>query len=216
MPLVFEALNFTRPQAALAGSANAVAGRSATSYSCASPTNFGAIAIIVMPLMAIPLLLAAAFVDPGHAGFLALFALIALFLIGAHLVCTVSPAFSTRALIVATALAGNIGREDRIYCPPLCRRGDSLDEPASPRHLRGACDLSGRLCRLHLHCRTNSLVDTAARIAGVGADPIGRDRGTKRTTNHPKAVCARKLVKNSRWKSLRGKARRTSNRRTTR
>jgi len=37
-----------------------------------------------MPLMAIPLLLAAAFVDPGHAGFLALFALIALFLIGGH------------------------------------------------------------------------------------------------------------------------------------
>jgi AAHS family 4-hydroxybenzoate transporter-like MFS transporter len=83
-PLVFEALNFTRPQAALAGSVNAVAGAVGGLLLMRFTDNFGAIAIITMPLIAIPLLLAAAFVDPGHAGFLALFALIALFLIGGH------------------------------------------------------------------------------------------------------------------------------------
>jgi MFS transporter, AAHS family, 4-hydroxybenzoate transporter len=44
----------------------------------------GAIAITAMPLIAVPLLLIAAFVDVGQAGFFTLFALIALFLIGGH------------------------------------------------------------------------------------------------------------------------------------
>ena len=44
----------------------------------------GAIAITAMPLVAVPLLLAAAFIDLGHGVFLMLFALIALFLIGGH------------------------------------------------------------------------------------------------------------------------------------
>ena len=78
-PLVFEALNFTRSQAALAGSITAVAGAVGGLLLMRFTDNMGAIAITMMPLIAIPLLLIAAFVDVGHSGFLALFALIALF-----------------------------------------------------------------------------------------------------------------------------------------
>ena len=84
-PLVFEALNFTRSQAALAGSVNAAAGAVGGLLLMRFTDNMGAIAITAMPLVAVPLLLIAAFVDVGHDGFLALFALIALFLIGGHL-----------------------------------------------------------------------------------------------------------------------------------
>jgi MFS transporter, AAHS family, 4-hydroxybenzoate transporter len=83
-PLVFEALNFTRSQAALAGSINAAAGAVGGLLLMRFTDNMGAIAITAMPLIAIPLLLVAALVDVGHGGFLALFALIALFLIGGH------------------------------------------------------------------------------------------------------------------------------------
>ena len=118
-PLVFEALNFTRPQAALAGSVNAVAGAVGGLLLMRFTDNLGAIAIIAMPLMAIPLLLAAAFVDPGHAGFLALFALIALFLIGGHFGLHSIAGIFYRALIVATALAGQhrSRRSDRLPAP---------------------------------------------------------------------------------------------------
>jgi len=84
-PLLFEALNFTRSQAALAGSVNAAAGAVGGLLLMRFTDNMGAIAITAMPLVAVPLLLIAAFVDVGHDGFLALFALIALFLIGGHL-----------------------------------------------------------------------------------------------------------------------------------
>jgi AAHS family 4-hydroxybenzoate transporter-like MFS transporter len=83
-PLVFEALNFTRAQAALAGSMNAAAGAIGGLILMRFTDNLGAIAITTMPLIAVPLLLVAAFVDVGQAGFFALFALIALFLIGGH------------------------------------------------------------------------------------------------------------------------------------
>ncbi len=83
-PLVFEALNFTRAQAALAGSINAAAGAVGGLLLMRFTDNVGAIAITTMPLIAIPLLFVAAFVDVGQAGFFALFALIALFLIGGH------------------------------------------------------------------------------------------------------------------------------------
>ena len=83
-PLVFEALNFTRSQAALAGSMNAVAGAVGGLLLMRFTDTMGAIAIAAMPLIAVPLLLIAAFVDVGHSGFFALFALIALFLIGGH------------------------------------------------------------------------------------------------------------------------------------
>jgi MFS transporter, AAHS family, 4-hydroxybenzoate transporter len=83
-PLVFEALHFTRAQAALAGSINAAAGAVGGLLLMRFTDNKGAIAITAMPLVAVPLLLIAAFVDVGQAGFFALFALIALFLIGGH------------------------------------------------------------------------------------------------------------------------------------
>jgi MFS transporter, AAHS family, 4-hydroxybenzoate transporter len=83
-PLVFEALNFTRAQAAIAGSINAVAGAVGGLLLMRFTDNIGAIAITTMPLLAIPLLFVAAFVAVGQAGFFALFALIALFLIGGH------------------------------------------------------------------------------------------------------------------------------------
>jgi AAHS family 4-hydroxybenzoate transporter-like MFS transporter len=83
-PLVFEALKFSRAQAALAGSVSAVAGAVGGLLLMRFTDNRGAIAITVMPLLAVPVLLIAAFVDVGQAGFFALFALIALFLIGGH------------------------------------------------------------------------------------------------------------------------------------
>jgi MFS transporter, AAHS family, 4-hydroxybenzoate transporter len=83
-PLVFEALDFTRSQAALAGSVSAAAGAVGGLLLMRFTDNLGAIAITVMPLLAIPLLLVAAFADVGHAAFFALFALIALFLVGGH------------------------------------------------------------------------------------------------------------------------------------
>jgi len=83
-PLVFEALHFTRAQAALAGSVNAAAGALGGLMLMRFTDNLGAIAITMMPLVAVPLLLIAAFVDIGHVEFFALFALIALFLIGGH------------------------------------------------------------------------------------------------------------------------------------
>jgi len=83
-PLVFEALNYTRAQAALAGSINAAAGAVGGLLLMRFTDNMGAIVITTMPLIAVPLLLAAAFLDVSQLGFFALFALIALFLIGGH------------------------------------------------------------------------------------------------------------------------------------
>ena len=83
-PLVFEALNYTRSQAALAGSLSAVAGAIGGLLLMRFTDNKGAIAITAMPLLAIPLLFIAAFVGMDQDKFLALFTLIALFLIGGH------------------------------------------------------------------------------------------------------------------------------------
>lgn len=83
-PLVFEALDFTRSQAALAGSVGAAAGAVGGLLLMRFTDNLGAIAITVMPLLAVPLLLIAAFANVGHAAFFGLFALIALVLVGGH------------------------------------------------------------------------------------------------------------------------------------
>jgi MFS transporter, AAHS family, 4-hydroxybenzoate transporter len=83
-PLVFEALNFTRAEAALAGSVNAAAGAVGGLMLMRFTDNRGAIAITTMPLVAVPLLLVAAFAGLSQPAFFALFALIALFLIGGH------------------------------------------------------------------------------------------------------------------------------------
>jgi AAHS family 4-hydroxybenzoate transporter-like MFS transporter len=81
---VFEALNYTRSQAALAGSLSAVAGAIGGLLLMRFTDNKGAIAITAMPLVAIPLLFIAAFVGMDQDKFLALFTLIAMFLIGGH------------------------------------------------------------------------------------------------------------------------------------
>jgi len=83
-PLVFEALHYSRSQAALAGSLNSAAGAIGGLLLMRFTDNTGAIAITAMPLLAIPLLLVAAFVDVGQDAFLALFTVIAMFLIGGH------------------------------------------------------------------------------------------------------------------------------------
>jgi MFS transporter, AAHS family, 4-hydroxybenzoate transporter len=83
-PLVFEALDFTRAEAALAGSVNAVAGALGGLLLMRFTDNKGAIAITAMPLVAVPLLLIAALVGMSQPAFFCLFALIALFLIGGH------------------------------------------------------------------------------------------------------------------------------------
>ena len=94
---------------------NAVAGAVGGLLLMRFTDNLGAIAIIAMPLMAIPLLLAAAFVDAGHAGFLALFALIALFLIGGRAMpVTASPSPET----VANRRAGS-GDRASVLMPSL-------------------------------------------------------------------------------------------------
>jgi MFS transporter, AAHS family, 4-hydroxybenzoate transporter len=83
-PLVFEALHFTRAQAALAGSVNAATGAIGGLVLMRFTDNLGAGAITMMPLIAVPLLLVAAFVDMSQTAFFVLFALVALFLIGGH------------------------------------------------------------------------------------------------------------------------------------
>jgi MFS transporter, AAHS family, 4-hydroxybenzoate transporter len=84
-PLVFEALRFSRSEAAAAGSIIAVSGALGGLALMRFTDARGAIAVAAMPALAIPLLLIGAFVDVGHAGFLALIGLIAFALVGGHL-----------------------------------------------------------------------------------------------------------------------------------
>jgi AAHS family 4-hydroxybenzoate transporter-like MFS transporter len=83
-PLVFEALNFSRSEAAWAGTISAVTGAAGGLLIMRFTDTRGAIAIAAMPLIAIPLLLVAGFIDVGHTWFFVLFGLIACFLIGGH------------------------------------------------------------------------------------------------------------------------------------
>ena len=83
-PLVFEALGYSRGDAAWAASVNALAGALGGLLLMRFTDAQGAIAVGAMPLVAAPLLLAAGFVDLGYWGFLGAVALISLFLIGGH------------------------------------------------------------------------------------------------------------------------------------
>ena len=83
-PLVFEALGFSRSTAAFAATVNSAFGALGGLSLMRFTDRFGAIAITVMPLLAIPLLLVAAFADLGSDGFLVASAFITLFLIGGH------------------------------------------------------------------------------------------------------------------------------------
>ena len=83
-PLVFEALHYSRSDAAIAGSVAAVTGAIGGLLIMRFTDTKGSIAITAMPLIAIPLLFIAAFVDMSPSMFLVLFGLIAMFLIGGH------------------------------------------------------------------------------------------------------------------------------------
>lgn len=83
-PLVFEALSYSRPEAAAAGSITAIAGALGGLALMRFTDTFGAIAVAAMPALAIPLLLLGGFADVGHGGFMVLIGLIAFALIGGH------------------------------------------------------------------------------------------------------------------------------------
>jgi AAHS family 4-hydroxybenzoate transporter-like MFS transporter len=83
-PLVFEQLGFSRSTAALAATVNSAFGALGGLSLMRFTDRFGAIAITIMPLLAIPLLLVTAFADLGSDGFLVATAFITLFLIGGH------------------------------------------------------------------------------------------------------------------------------------
>jgi AAHS family 4-hydroxybenzoate transporter-like MFS transporter len=83
-PLVFEALAFSRPEAAAAGSITALGGALGGLALMRFTDTFGAIAVAAMPALAIPLLLLGGFADVGHEEFLVLIGVIAFALIGGH------------------------------------------------------------------------------------------------------------------------------------
>lgn len=83
-PLVFEALKYTRNEAAFAASMNSLMGAVGGLMLMRFTDNRGAIAVTVMPIVTCALLLFAGFVYIGHTPFLVLSALIGGFLIGGH------------------------------------------------------------------------------------------------------------------------------------
>jgi AAHS family 4-hydroxybenzoate transporter-like MFS transporter len=83
-PLVFESLDFSRPEAAAAGSITAIGGAIGGLALMRFTDTYGAIAVAVMPALAIPLLLLGGFADVGHTGFMVLIGLISFALIGGH------------------------------------------------------------------------------------------------------------------------------------
>jgi AAHS family 4-hydroxybenzoate transporter-like MFS transporter len=83
-PLVFEALNFTRAEAAAASSMNSLMGAVGGLILMRFTDKRGAIAITTMPVVTAALLLITGLVYIGHDGFLVMSALIGGFLIGGH------------------------------------------------------------------------------------------------------------------------------------
>jgi AAHS family 4-hydroxybenzoate transporter-like MFS transporter len=83
-PLVFEALKFSRTEAAAAASMNSFMGAVGGLALMRFTDKRGAIAITIMPVLTAILLLFAGFVAIGHNAFLVLSALIGGFLIGGH------------------------------------------------------------------------------------------------------------------------------------
>jgi MFS transporter, AAHS family, 4-hydroxybenzoate transporter len=84
-PLVFQALQFPRAEAAAAGSITAIGGAVGSLVLMRFTDARGAIAVAAMPALAIPLLLFGGFVDVGQATFLVLIGLIAFALIGGQI-----------------------------------------------------------------------------------------------------------------------------------
>jgi AAHS family 4-hydroxybenzoate transporter-like MFS transporter len=83
-PLVFEALHFARSDAAWVGTLVSITGAIGGLSLMRFTDNKGAIAVSVMPFLAIPLLLATGFIDFGYAGIFVATGLIGLTVVGAH------------------------------------------------------------------------------------------------------------------------------------
>jgi MFS transporter, AAHS family, 4-hydroxybenzoate transporter len=81
-PLVFEALKFSRAEAATAASLISLMGAVGGLFLMRFTDNRGALAVTVMPIMTLILLLVASFVDFPHRAFLVLIACIGFFLVG--------------------------------------------------------------------------------------------------------------------------------------
>ncbi len=83
-PLVFEALDYSRPEAAIAATTNSIMGAIGGMLLMRFTDAKGAIAITIMPAMTFALLLIAAFMPMSQGAFLVLSAMIGGFLIGGH------------------------------------------------------------------------------------------------------------------------------------
>lgn len=83
-PMVFEALKYTRTDAAWAGSASSFAGMIAALLLMRFTDKFGAIAISIMPLLAVPILLTEGLAPLSHAAFFMLYPLVGFFVTGGH------------------------------------------------------------------------------------------------------------------------------------
>jgi AAHS family 4-hydroxybenzoate transporter-like MFS transporter len=83
-PLVFEALKFSRTDAAWAGSGQSLAGMIAALLLMRFTDKFGSISITIMPLFAVPVLLIAAFGNLSHNAFFMFYPLVGFFVTGAH------------------------------------------------------------------------------------------------------------------------------------
>lgn len=83
-PLVFEALGFTRSTAAYASSLNSLAGAFGAVCLMRFTDRIGAISVAVMPAIAVPLLLYIGFEPVSHGSFIAMMAVLMIFLGGSH------------------------------------------------------------------------------------------------------------------------------------
>ena len=101
-PLLFEALGFTRADAAYAASINSLGGALGGLMLMRFLDTRGPGMVTVMPILAIPLLLTAGLADLGHAAFLAVAFLIFVALIGGHF-----GMHSTSGIFYPSAIRGN-------------------------------------------------------------------------------------------------------------
>ncbi len=83
-PMIFEALSFSRTDAAWAGSAQSCAGAIAALLLMRFTDRFGAISVSLMPLLAVPVLLIAAFGGLSHSAFFMFYPLVGFFVTGGH------------------------------------------------------------------------------------------------------------------------------------
>ena len=160
-PLVFEALGFSRSTAAFAATVNSAFGALGGLSLMRFTDRFGAIAITVMPLLAIPAA-AGCRVRRSRVGRFS----------GRdglhHLVPDRRP-FRTaqhRRHLLPECLSqqrhrlGHFSRQDRIDRRPLYRGADPRDQPAGAEHLCSRRDLSGGVCHLHSDHRQNAHEDS--------------------------------------------------------